>query len=105
MAETAAEKRSRFELATSPHLDAVFRVALRMTGSVDRAEDAVQETFLRAWKYFDTFTEGRDAKVWLFAILRNAVFEAGRKKRREIKVASLDEIGADVAQGRGQRPA
>src|SRR5258706_15463587 len=100
MAEKLAEKRSRFELATSPHLDAVFRVALRMTRSVDRAEDAVQETFLRAWKYFDTFTEGRDAKGWLFAILGKAGFEGGGEKRGGVKGGGRGGDGAGGGAGR-----
>jgi RNA polymerase sigma-70 factor (ECF subfamily) len=96
-AETVGERRARFERATSPHLDALLRVAVRMTGALDRAEDVVQETYLRAWKYFDSYDEAKDSKLWLFAILRNAVFEAGRKRKREPRAASLDEIGADGA--------
>jgi RNA polymerase sigma-70 factor (ECF subfamily) len=96
-AESVAERRARFERATAPHLDALLRVALRMTGGLDRAEDAVQECYLRAWKYFDSFEAGKDPKVWLFAILRNAIFEAGRKRKREPRAASLDEIGAESA--------
>jgi RNA polymerase sigma-70 factor, ECF subfamily len=103
MQESMAERRSRFERATAPHIDAVYRVALRMTHAPDRADDAVQETYLRAWKYFDTFEEGKNGKVWLFAILRNAIFEAARKRKREVRAASLDEVGADNVVSPGLR--
>ncbi len=93
--ESAAERRARFERVASPHLDAGFRLALRMTGAADRAEDMVQETYLRAWKYFETFDEEKNSKVWLFAILRNSIFEAARKRKREPRAASLDALGPD----------
>ncbi len=95
--ESQEARRDRFVRLALPHLDALFRTALYMTGDRDRAEEAVQETYLRAWRYFDSFGEGRDARVWLFAILRNAIYESARRRRRELQAASLDEIGADAA--------
>jgi len=102
--ETLAERRARFESLTSPHIEALYRTALRMTGRQDRAEDVVQDTYLRAWKYFGTFEQGRDPKVWLFAILRNAVFEASRLRKRQLGSASLDEIGADRVESASESP-
>jgi RNA polymerase sigma-70 factor (ECF subfamily) len=102
--EDAAGRQERFLRLTEPHLDALHRTALHMTGRADRAEDAVQETVLRAWRYFDTFEEGRNARVWLFAILRNVIFEASRKRRRELASASLDEVGPDNVAGANEAP-
>jgi RNA polymerase sigma-70 factor (ECF subfamily) len=102
--ETVEARRERFVRLTMPHMEALYRTALYMTGRRERAEDAVQEAYLRAWRYFETFGEGRDAKVWLFAILRNAIFEAARKRRREPAAASLDEVGPENVGGRFEPP-
>ena len=102
--EPFAARRERFIRLTAPHLDSLYRTALHMTGRVDRAEDAVQEMYLRAWRYFDSLDEQRDAKVWLFAILRNAIFEASRKRKREVAATSLDDVGAENVAGPSEAP-
>jgi RNA polymerase sigma-70 factor (ECF subfamily) len=71
-------KRS-FEEEAVPHLDAVFRFALRLSGAPDQAEDLVQETFLRAFRSWDQYTPGTACKSWLFTICRN-VFLRGRER-------------------------
>jgi RNA polymerase sigma-70 factor (ECF subfamily) len=62
-----------------PHMDAVFRFALRLSGSKDEAEDLVQETFLRAYRSWAQYTPGTQCKSWLFTICRN-VFLRGRER-------------------------
>jgi len=75
----SAEVRAGFEEEALPHVDAVYRFALRLSGSPDEAEDLVQETFLRAFKSWDQYTRGTKAKSWLFTICRN-VFLRGRER-------------------------
>lgn len=82
--------RAGFEEEALPHLDAVYRFALRLSGSRDQAEDLVQETFLRAFKSWDQYTQGTRAKSWLFTICRN-VFLRGRERRQR-----HDEIVAET---------
>lgn len=72
-------KSRTFEEEALPHLDAVYRFALRLTGSGADAEDLVQETFLRAYRAWDQYTLGTKAKSWLFTICRNA-FLRGRER-------------------------
>ena len=50
-----------------------MRTAARLCQSSEQAEDAVQQTYLQAWKYWDTFQEGTNCKSWLFRILFNVV--------------------------------
>lgn len=69
-----------FESEALPHLDAVYRFALRLTGSAADAEDLTQETFLRAFRAWDRFTPGTRAKSWLFTICRNTFL---RQRKRE----------------------
>ena len=97
-------RRERFLGLTGPHVAAMLRTARVMIRDADRADDAVQEALLRAWKYFDGFDATRDVRVWLFAILRNVIFQAGRKRGREAGTASLDEVGAESVAGRAAPP-
>jgi RNA polymerase sigma-70 factor (ECF subfamily) len=99
-----AERRDFFLRLVDPHVDVLYRTALHMTGSVDRAEDALQELYLKAWRALDAYDRARDAKVWLLAILRNVVFDATRRRKREIAAKSLDEVGPDTVQAGGELP-
>lgn len=73
-----------FEAEALPHLDAVYRFALRLSGSPDHAEDLTQETFLRAFRSWDQYTPGTSCKSWLFTICRNLFLrERERGLRRD----------------------
>jgi RNA polymerase sigma-70 factor (ECF subfamily) len=69
-----------FEREALAHLDAMLRTAGRVTGSGLDAEDVVQETFLRAWRYFDTFEAGTNCRAWLFQIM----FDLIKSRRRDL---------------------
>ncbi len=100
--EVEAQRRERFDRLVLPEIAVMYRVAVRLCGR-ERAEDAVQEAMLRAWRYFDTFETGRRVRPWLMTILRNVIYEDGRRSKRRLKTASLDAFGADnvVAAGGG----
>ena len=80
------DKARAFEQEALPHLDAVYRFALRLTGSPADAEDLVQETFLRAWRSWDHYTPGTRAKSWLFTICRNAFLRQRQQESRRAEV-------------------
>jgi RNA polymerase sigma-70 factor (ECF subfamily) len=71
-------------LATVPRLRAF---AVSLCGSVDRADDLVQETLLRAWANLGSFEAGTNMSAWLFTILRNLFHSEHRKRRREVEDA------------------
>jgi len=73
------------------HLDALYRTALRMTRNPQDAEDLVQETFLRAYRFFDQFTPGTNLRAWLFRILTNTYINRYRKVSSQPKSSSLDD--------------
>lgn len=73
------------------HLDALYRTALRMTRNQQDAEDLVQETYLRAYRFFEQFTPGTNMRAWLFRILTNAYINRYRKASAQPRVASLDD--------------
>jgi RNA polymerase sigma-70 factor, ECF subfamily len=75
----AAHRTLRFEQEALPHLDGLFRIALRMVGERSRAEDIVQDVYLRAWQAFDRFEPGTNCRAWLFQILFYCVQHQRRK--------------------------
>jgi RNA polymerase sigma-70 factor, ECF subfamily len=85
-------RRDAFERLALPHSGALFRTARRLIGAADDASDVVQETFLRAYRTFDSFREGTNAKAWLFTILYSIVSNKWRRDRRTPAEVSFDEI-------------
>ena len=90
--ELSQADKARFTRDTLPLLDSLYASALRMTRNPADAEDLVQETMLRAYRSFDRFEEGTNLKAWLFRIMTNAYINTYRKKQREPKKVSADEI-------------
>ena len=78
-----------------PHLDAVYRFAIRLTGSPDEAEDLVQETFLRAFRSWDQYTRGTRAKSWLFTICRNVFLRSRERAKRHGEILSENATRSD----------
>jgi RNA polymerase sigma-70 factor (ECF subfamily) len=71
--------REAFDAEALPHIPDLFRTACRMTGERARAEDAVQETLLQAWRCFDRFESGTNCRAWLYRILFHCVNHQRRK--------------------------
>ncbi len=80
--------RTSFEREAVPHLDAVYRFALRLSGSPDQAEDLVQETFLRAFRSWDQYTRGTQCKSWLFTICRNVFLRQQERGNRHEEIVA-----------------
>jgi RNA polymerase sigma-70 factor, ECF subfamily len=68
-------------LSVIPNLRAF---AVSLCGNLDRADDLVQETLVKAWSNIDSFVEGTNLRAWLFTILRNIYYSEYRKRRREV---------------------
>ena len=84
-----------FEIAAMPFVDALYNTASRMTRNAEDAEDLVQETYLKAYRYYDKFQEGTNFKAWLFKILYSIhVNEAQRRQRRPV-TTSMDSATED----------
>ncbi len=77
-------------IAVIPNLRAF---AVSLCGNLDRADDLVQETLVKAWSNLDSFVEGTNLRAWLFTILRNIYYSEYRKRRREV----ADSDGAIAA--------
>ena len=90
--EHTAEDRERFEAMVSEHLDGLFGASFRLTRNRTRAEDLLQETFLRAWRSFHTFRPGTNVRAWLYRILMNAYIDGYRKSEREPEVVDQEDV-------------
>jgi RNA polymerase sigma-70 factor (ECF subfamily) len=79
-----------FEREALPHLEALYGTAMRLTHNPREAEDLVQDTMLKAFRFFHRFEEGTNAKAWLFKILHNTFINRYRKRLREQRL--IEEI-------------
>lgn len=75
-----------------PHLDAAYNLARWIMGSVEEAEDVVQEAMVRALTYFPSF-RGRNARAWLLQIVRNTAYSSLRTRRGVRLVPLAEEAG------------
>ena len=90
-AGSGSRQKVSFEDEAIPHMDAVYRFALRLSGGRDSAEDLVQDTYFRAFRAWDQYTPGTRCKSWLFTICRNVFL------RQRERVQRHDEIVAEAA--------
>src|SRR3972149_765006 len=81
-----------FEQEALPHMDALYNFALRMTGDGDDANDLVQDTFMKAYRFFDKFEKGTNCKAWLFRIMKNSYINLYRKYSKEPDKVDYEEI-------------
>jgi len=83
---------ARFERDVKPLLGRLYWAAVRMTHNAADAEDLLQETYLKAFMSFESFTEGTNLKAWLFRILTNTHISAYRKRKREPQQLDIEGI-------------
>jgi len=99
------ETQARFERVAMPHLDSVYRMARQLTRREADAEDLVQDTFLRAYRAFESFElRNHGAKPWLLKILHNTFYtRAGRESRQPslIEDPTFDEFASDGPESAG----
>ena len=84
--------RLQFEALALPHLDHLYRLAVRLKGSRQDAEDLVQETYIRALRAFATLRDPARIRPWLCQILSRLVLDQQRAAPREVAVGDLAEI-------------
>lgn len=90
--QTAGLRQAGFAEEALPWMNAVYRFALRLTRDDDTAQDLVQETYLRAYRAWNSYQRGTSCRSWLFTICRNT-FLHGRERsrtRHEVRAADID---------------
>jgi RNA polymerase sigma-70 factor, ECF subfamily len=84
-------ERTRFEREALPHVPALYGAAMRLTRQPDDANDLVQETLMKAWRAFDSYTADTNCKAWLFRILTNTFINKYRRKTKEREILEGNE--------------
>jgi RNA polymerase sigma factor (sigma-70 family) len=84
------DRRERFEEHVLPHLDAAYNLARWLTRNEHDAQDIVQESYMRAYKFFDSFRMG-DARPWLLKIVRNTSYTWLQQNRPRDLTANVDD--------------
>src|SRR2546428_14082998 len=87
---TDSTREIRFQAIVLPHLNSAFNLACWLTRSRQDAEDVVQESYLRAFKFFDAF-HGDDGRAWLLAIVRNTFYTWYQQNHEQRQSTLFDE--------------
>jgi RNA polymerase sigma-70 factor (ECF subfamily) len=88
---TEARDRVRFEEEALALADQVYRVARRLVGTREEAEDLVQDTYGRAFRSWQSYTPGTNLRAWLLRILTNLNLDRGRKNQRTPDLQPIEE--------------
>jgi RNA polymerase sigma factor (sigma-70 family) len=86
------EKDSQFEKEFMPLIGSLYNFAYRLTLDEDDANDLVQETYMKAYRFFDSYEQGTNAKAWLFRILKNSFINDFRKKSKQPSKIDYQEV-------------
>lgn len=89
---TELEKGKIFDKEFLPHIDSMYNFAYRLTFGEDDAKDLVQETYLKAFRFINSFEQGTNAKAWLFRILKNSFINDFRKRSKEPAKVDYQEV-------------
>ncbi len=89
---TEAEKQDIFLHEFMPHINSMHNFAYRLTLDPDDANDLVQDTYLKAYRFIDSFEKGTNAKAWLFRILKNSFINDYRKRSKEPSKIDYQEV-------------
>ncbi|MFM9083459.1 MAG: sigma-70 family RNA polymerase sigma factor [Actinomycetota bacterium] len=84
--------REDFATDAMSHAPQLFSTAMRMTRNRADAEDLVQETFVKAWRAFDSYQQGTNLRAWLFRIMTNTFINKYNAKQRRPQETELDEV-------------
>lgn len=92
MSYESKDKQRVFNEEFMPHIDAMYNFAFRLTLDEDDSKDLVQETFMKAFRFINSFETGTNAKAWLFRILKNSFINNYRKKSKQPSKVDYQEV-------------
>ena len=85
-------KQVDFEREAVPHMDVLYNYALRITGNPEDAADLLQETYFKAYRFWDRYEKGTNIRAWLFRIMKNSYINRYRKESKEPDTVDYDEV-------------
>lgn len=86
------ERTDIFNREFMPHINSMYNFAFRLTMDEDDANDLVQDTYLKAFRFISSFEQGTNAKAWLFRILKNSFINDYRKRSKEPSKVDYQEV-------------
>jgi RNA polymerase sigma factor (sigma-70 family) len=92
VAYSDAEKHEIFNREFMPHIHSMYNFAFRLTMDEDDANDLVQDTYLKAYRFITSFSKGTNSKAWLFRILKNSFINDYRKRSKEPSKVDYQEV-------------
>ena len=95
----AREKRAEFERQALVHTDALFGAAYRLTRNARDAEDLVQDSLLRAYRFWESFEQDSNCKAWLLRIVTNTFINEYQRKKRSREVLDAASAEQDATDG------
>src|SRR4051812_1876570 len=93
------EKRSEFERQALVHADSLYGAAYRLTRNPRDAEDLVQDSLLRAYRFWDSFEQDSNCKAWLLRIVTNTFINEYQRKKRSREVLDAATAEQDATDG------
>jgi RNA polymerase sigma-70 factor (ECF subfamily) len=97
------KKQKDFDDEIIPHMDALYNFALRLTTDPNDAEDLVQDTIVKAYRFFSSYEKGTNAKAWMFRILKNSFINNYRKTSKKPSQVDYDEVSSYYESIRAER--
>lgn len=94
------KEKQNFEREVMPFIESLYSTALRMVSNPQDAEDLVQETYMKAFKYYDKYKQGTNLKAWLFKILKNTFINFYRKRKKtpyQFEISEFENSIEDLA--------
>ena len=86
------EKNNIFNNEFMPHINSMYNFAYRLTLDSDDSKDLLQDTYLKAYRFIDSFQQGTNAKAWLFRILKNSFINDYRKRSKEPSKVDYQDV-------------
>ncbi|HET8864438.1 MAG TPA: sigma-70 family RNA polymerase sigma factor [Gracilimonas sp.] len=97
------KKQKDFDEEIIPHMDALYNFALRLTTDPNDAEDLVQDTIVKAYRFFSSYERGTNAKAWMFRILKNSFINNYRKTSKKPSQVDYEEVSSYYESIRAER--
>lgn len=89
---TIEKKQATYNLEVLPHLEVLSNYALRLTGDREEANDLLQETCLKAFRFFESFKPGTNCRAWLYRIMKNSFINRYRRVRNRPDEVDYDDV-------------
>jgi RNA polymerase sigma-70 factor (ECF subfamily) len=86
------QKQREFEVEALPHADLLYNYALRMTNNAADADDLVQETFLKGFRFWEKYEKGTNIRAWLFRIMKNSYINRYRRESKEPDTVDYEDV-------------